>query len=149
MGYADAMGTPGNLVILGGIANGKTHLAAGIAHRILQNNSRWVMFVSVPNLLDHLRAAFAPDVQHPYTAVFDAVCSVPLLILDDFSLEGATAWAREKLFQIINRRYMSGRSVVVVLNGKVPERLLYKIDANAVERIVLDGIPPYSPLGGR
>ena len=53
----------GWLVLLGGYGCGKTHLAAAIAnHQLTLGNP--AMFVVVPDLLDYLRGAFAPDQHH-------------------------------------------------------------------------------------
>ena len=40
-----------------------------------------------------------------YDDLFEQVKSVPLLILDDLGAESGTAWAQEKLHQIIVHRY--------------------------------------------
>ncbi len=141
--YADA--PAGNLVIVGDPSTGKTHLAAGIANHAVQMMPQGVLYVSVPDLLDHLRAAFAPDVQHPYTAVFEAVRSVPLLVLDDFGMQNATPWSQEKLFQIVNHRYLHSLPTVVVVaarNSRQSQRIVYRVKANAVT-VDLRDIPPY------
>ncbi|MEW5718965.1 MAG: ATP-binding protein, partial [Chloroflexota bacterium] len=49
----------GWLLLKGGYGGGKTHLAAAIANERLAR-SEPVLFVVVPDLLDHLRATFAP-----------------------------------------------------------------------------------------
>lgn len=84
--------------------NGKTHLAAAIANE-LANHGQTVLFIVVPDLLDHLRAAFSPAVNVRYDKRFDEVKMAPVLILDDLGTESATAWAREKLYQLFNYRY--------------------------------------------
>jgi DNA replication protein DnaC len=61
--------------------------------------------VVVPDLLDHLRAAFNPQASTPLDRRFDEIKRTPLLVLDDLGTESATPWAREKLFQLLNFRY--------------------------------------------
>ncbi len=63
------------------------------------------MFVGVPDLLDHLRAAFSPQSGTSFDRRFDEVKRAPLLVLDDWGTHSATPWAREKLFQLLNYRY--------------------------------------------
>src|SRR5690242_7159057 len=92
------------LVLRGGPGRGKTHLAAAIANEA-EKVGIPVIFAIVPDLLDHLRATFAPSSDMPYDALFDKVREVQLLVLDDFGAENSTAWATEKLFQLINYRY--------------------------------------------
>ena len=49
----------GWMVLRGAYGCGKTHLAAAIANACLERGQP-VLFITVPDLLDHLRAAFAP-----------------------------------------------------------------------------------------
>jgi DNA replication protein DnaC len=41
---------------------------------------------------------------------------MPLLVMDDFGTQNATGWAQEKLFQIINYRYIKQMPLVVTTN---------------------------------
>jgi DNA replication protein DnaC len=94
----------GWLVFTGDHGTGKTHLAAAIANDRLTRGQP-AIFVTVPDLLDYLRAAFGPNSQTSFDKRFDEVRRAPLLILDDLGTESATPWAREKLYQIVNYRY--------------------------------------------
>ncbi len=94
----------GWLVFTGRSGAGKTLLAAAIANRCIERG-RPVLFIGVPDLLDHLRAAYRPDAEEPYDRLFDQVRAAPLLVLDDLGAQAATPWAAEKLYQIINYRY--------------------------------------------
>ncbi len=47
---------------------------------------------------------------------FERIRQAPLLILDDFGSQNATSWAQEKLFQIINYRYINRLPMVVTTN---------------------------------
>jgi DNA replication protein DnaC len=95
----------GWLVLLGVNGSGKTHLAAAIANQIASGATGEVMFVVVPDLLDHLRASFNPQANVPYDRRFDEIKKAPFLVLDDLGTESATPWAKEKLFQLLNYRY--------------------------------------------
>jgi len=92
------------IVFLGVNGCGKTHLAAAIGNYQLQRG-RPIFFMAVPDLLDHLRATFSPDSVVTYDELFDKVRNAPLLILDEFGEQASTAWAQEKLYQVINYRY--------------------------------------------
>jgi len=83
---------------------GKTHLAAAIANYQLAQGKP-VLFVVVPDLLDHLRSTFSPDSKISYDEFSEKLKETPLLILDDFGEQSATPWAQEKLYQLINYRY--------------------------------------------
>ena len=101
--YANSV--QGWLLIQGRYGCGKTHLAAAIANECVDNGIP-TLFLTVPDLLDTLRFTFdSHDVS--FEERFEQIRQAPLLILDDFGTHSATEWAREKLFQILNFRYIN------------------------------------------
>ena len=110
----------GWLVLFGGYGCGKTHLAAAIANRAIERGQP-VLFVVVPDLLDYLRATFGPNSPATYDERFDQVRNAPLLILDDLGTQSSTAWAQEKLFQILNHRYNARLPTVITSNHRLDE----------------------------
>lgn len=115
-----------------GYGNGKTHLAAAIANHVA-NAGEPVLFVMVPDLLDHLRATFNPASGLRLDKRFDEVKTAPLLVLDDLGTESATAWAREKLYQLFNYRYNARLPTVITTATPIDE-----IDPRLATRM-LDG----------
>ena len=105
----------GWLLLKGASGGGKTHIAAAIANRCLERGIP-ALFVVVPDLLDHLRAAYRPDADVSYDQLFDQVRNAPALILDDLGTQSATPWAQEKLFQLINHRFNARLPTVVTTN---------------------------------
>jgi len=117
----DFAGAPaGWLVLLGDHGSGKTHLAAAIAHATVASGAA-AMFVVVPDLLDHLRATFSPTSRVGYDQRFEEVRTVPLLVLDDLGTETATPWAQEKLFQLLNHRYVAQLPTVLTTSRALVE----------------------------
>ncbi len=110
----------GWLFFTGGFGCGKTHLAAAIANRRLENGQQ-AIFVVAPDLLDHLRMTFGPSSEASYDELFDEVRRTELLVLDDLGAHSATPWAQEKLFQILNHRYNSRRPTVLTTNQRMEE----------------------------
>ncbi len=110
-----ALEPKGWLLLYGGVGCGKTHLAAAIANERLARGEP-VLFISVPDLLDHLRTTFHPDSDVTYDQRFEEVRTAPLLILDDLGAESPTPWALEKLYQIVNHRYMARLPTVFTTN---------------------------------
>lgn len=102
----------GWLTLFGETGVGKTHLAVAIAERRLADGAP-VFFAFVPDLLDHLRAAFVPDSRIRYDSIFDEVKNTPLLILDDLGQERSSSWSDEKLYQIIVHRHNSRLPTVI------------------------------------
>jgi len=103
----------GWLVFMGPSGSGKTHLAAAIANERIRGGFP-AFYITAPDLLDHLRAAFSPGSEVPYDEFFDQVKNAPLLILDDFGVQTSTPWAREKLDQLLTYRYNSKLPTVIV-----------------------------------
>ncbi len=119
VGYCEqfAQDRRGWLVLSGDNGTGKTHLAAAIANAVAAGTSGEVMFVMVPDLLDHLRASFNPQANIPYDRRFDEIKKSPFLVLDDLGTESATPWAREKLFQLLNYRFSALLPTVITTSS--------------------------------
>jgi DNA replication protein DnaC len=113
--YNFAQNPNGWLVLVGPNGCGKTHLAAAIANHCL-NEGEVVLFSVVPELLDHLRAAFAPSSVEVYDQLFAKMREAGLLILDDLGAHYSTPWATEKLFQLLNYRYNWRMPTVITSN---------------------------------
>jgi DNA replication protein DnaC len=110
----------GWLVFIGSYGSGKTHLAAGIGnYRLALGESP--MFVVVPDLLDHLRATFNPSSNSTYDRLFEQIRNCRLLIMDDLGTQSATNWAREKLYQIFNHRYVAELPTIITTTSTMDE----------------------------
>ncbi len=113
-----ALDPQGWLVLAGENGCGKTHLAAAIANEFVDQTRTDIMFVVVPDFLDHLRAAFSPQSGISFDRRFDEIKRTPLLVLDDLGTESATPWAREKLFQLLNYRYTAVLPTVITTSSE-------------------------------
>jgi len=111
----------GWLLLEGTYGCGKTHLAAAIGNARLQQGDN-VLFMTVPDVLDHLRGTFSPTSEVSYDETFDRIRDATLLILDDLGAESPSSWAQEKLYQIFNHRYSHRLPTVVTTNVEI-ERL--------------------------
>lgn len=105
----------GWLVLQGSYGTGKTHLAAAIGnYRLTQGDM--VLFITTPDLLDHLRASYSPKSEATYDETFDRLRDAQILILDDLGAENPSEWANEKLFQLLNYRYVERLPTIVTTN---------------------------------
>ena len=133
------------LMFTGGYGVGKTHLAAAVANYQAERGYP-AMFVVVPDLLDHLRAAFSPDARTSFDQRFEEVRTTPLLVLDDLGTESATPWAREKLYQIINHRYVARLPTVITsaaLTDEIDPRIRTRIFDESRCRVFPITVPSY------
>jgi DNA replication protein DnaC len=110
--------------------NGKTHLAAAVANAVA-NQGKPVLFIVVPDLLDHLRTTYNPATGVRYDKRFEEVKTADLLVLDDLGTESATPWAREKLYQVFNYRYNA--QLPTVITTALP---LERIDPKLASRML-------------
>jgi DNA replication protein DnaC len=128
----------GWLLLEGAYGCGKTHLAAAVGNARL-DHEEGVLFITTPDLLDHLRNTFGPSSEVGYDEMFDRLRNAPLLILDDLGVENPSAWAQEKLFQLLNHRYARRIPTVITTNAdlnaldpRIRSRLL---DEGAIRRV--------------
>ncbi len=127
----------GFLVFIGESGTGKTHLAAAISNQCIEQGLP-VFFAVVPDLLDHLRAAYGPSSEIPYDRLFEVVRTAPLLVLDALGAQFSTPWAEEKLFQVLNYRYNSQLATVFTCSmalDELDERIRTRITDPTVSRI--------------
>lgn len=141
--YAEKPG--GWLVFSGNYGVGKTHLAAAIGN-LQANQGNPPLMVSVPDLLDYLRASFSPSSSASLDRRFEEIKSARLLILDDLGTQSATPWAREKLYQLFNHRYNAELPTVITtasLAEDIDQRLYSRmLDARLCNMLVMTA-PPF------
>lgn len=104
----------GWLLLQGHYGCGKTHLAAAVANFVVDIGIP-ALFLTVPDLLDSLRFSYN-NPESSFEERFEDIRRCPLLIMDDFGTENATPWAQEKLFQILNYRYINNLPLLITTN---------------------------------
>jgi DNA replication protein DnaC len=127
----------GWLLFQGGYGCGKTHLAAAIANFAVSVGVP-TLFITVPDLLDSLRFAYNSS-ETSFEQRFDEIRRAEFLVLDDFGTQNATEWAQEKLFQIVNFRYINRLPMVIttnLLDQDIEERINSRLnDPELVTRV--------------
>jgi len=143
---AFAQNPQGWLVFLGPYGCGKTHLAAAIGNYQAGLGFPPLMVV-VPDLLDHLRAAYAPNSPVSIDQRFEEIRRSRLLILDDLGTQSATPWAREKLYQLFNYRYNAELPTVITtasMPGEIDQRLRSRMSDTRICRMVFMSAPSFT-----
>jgi DNA replication protein DnaC len=135
----------GWLDLQGPYGSGKTFLAAAIAN-FRETQGYPVMFVVVPDLLDHLRATFSPASTASYDQRFEEVRTAPLLVLDDLGTQAATPWVLEKLYQLFNHRYNAALPTVITTaddEKKMDPKLFSRLKDRRLVTVVQITAPSY------
>jgi DNA replication protein DnaC len=139
----------GWLVLQGGLGCGKTHLAAAIGNFAVSMGVP-TLFITVPDLLDSLRFTF-DNPEATFEERFEQIRSAPLLVMDDFGTQKVSTWGQEKLFQIINYRYINRLPLVVTTNlneEDFEERIRSRLqDQELVSRVHIMAPDYRSPAG--
>lgn len=95
------------LILFGGVGSGKTYMAAAIANALLDKGLRVLMkdFAEISNI-----------------SIFDSeeyvksLSDYDLLILDDLGAERKSEFAMQNVFNVVNRRWESGKPLIVTTN---------------------------------
>lgn len=126
-GLAQRCAREGLGMIIGGpVGCGKTHLATAVAmERIAKGFT--VAFYSSPNMFEAMRRDIALD----STDTLDRVRACDLLIIDDIGVERikknksdtSVDWTEERLFMIIDHRYLNRKPVIITTNATNMEQL--------------------------
>src|SRR5438105_5724124 len=143
----------GWLVLIGPNGCGKTHLAAAIANQYLEEGAA-VLFITVIDLLEHLRATFAPTSTVVYDQLFSRMREAALLVLDDLGAHQSSPWANEKLFQLLNYRYNLCIPTIITMNNSawnnIEERIRSRMsDFRLVATVRFDGAQDFRPHNPR
>ena len=116
---------------------GKTHIAAAIANRRIERGHP-ALFLTVADLLDHLRATYRDDAEQDFDDLLDQVRSAPLLILDDLDAYAETPWAREKFFQVVSHRFNAALPTVFTC-VRPPDRIDPRLGTRLADRDAPEG----------
>ena len=134
----------GWLMLQGGFGSGKTHLAAAIANFAVSMGVP-TLFLTVPDLLDMMRFAYG-SADTSFEDRFNEIRGASLLVLDDLGTQNATPWAQEKLFQILNYRYINKLPLVVTTNltlDEIEPRIRSRLSDPDLVSVVKMNVPDY------
>lgn len=106
------------LLLLGPSGSGKTHLAAAVAN-IWGTHTADVMFITAADLMDYLRETFDREKNVSFTERMQKVRGVPYLIIDDLGADQPSAWVKDRLFQIIDYRYLKRMPTIITSSKKL------------------------------
>lgn len=102
------------ILFYGDVGTGKSFTAAAIANELLMQ-MRPVIMTSFIRLLEELRK-FNDDAAELY---IDKLNNADLLIVDDLGAERGTDFALEKVYDVVDSRYRSGKPMILTTNLEV------------------------------
>lgn len=99
------------LLFYGDVGTGKSFMAACIANAII-NKGIPVIMTNISALI----TAMSKDFEADKAQILDRISEVPLLVLDDVGVERGTEFVYEKVQEIVDTRYRSGKPLIVTTN---------------------------------
>jgi len=131
------------LTLTGNVGTGKTHVAVGMI-KLACGLGIEAKFMTMGELLGAIKATYnrersAPrrrnsSIERGEAALLDDLAKLPLLALDDLGTENPTSWARDRLYSLINRRYLGQRTTIVTTNLTL-EELANRLGERTISRL--------------
>ncbi len=119
------------LVFCGQIGTGKTFYAGCIANELI-SQARSVLMTNIPRLITQLGNS-----QEAKNCVLNEISHVSLLVIDDLGVERDTPYSLEKIYEIIDTRYRSGKPLIITTNLKYKDM---KTEGNTSYKRIYDRI---------
>lgn len=99
------------LIIMGKSGVGKTHLAAAIANKLIEDE-RIVLMGRLTTLLEMIKETFRDNTKSE-NELIELYSNVDMIIIDDLGTEKISSWALEKLYTIIQNRFENGLPIII------------------------------------
>ena len=101
-------------IFVGKVGTGKTHLAAGIALSIMQQQ-RSPVFTTVQRLIRRVKDSWRTK-EETESDVINAFASPDLLILDEVGVQFGSEFEKQLLFDVLNERYEKLKPSILLSN---------------------------------
>lgn len=122
------------LLIWGIPGNGKSHIAAAIAHAV-KAKEKTVVFQTVPELLERIRSTFNAKQKDTEKSIMEALLHCDLLVLDDIGSEKISDWVLDVMFRIVDGRYRQKKPIVYTTNLN-PKELKFQLNDRIYDRMI-------------
>lgn len=103
-----------SIVLQGDCGTGKTHLVAAITNYVIDEFGVSCLFDTWSNHLVKIKNEFNGKAEY-----IEALCSIPLLVIDDYGQEKRTEWSDEMLYKVVNSRYE--RLLPILMTTNIPD----------------------------
>ena len=102
--------------------SGKTRIAAGIANELMKRYT--VKFAVSLTILQEIKNTWRRDTEYSENQLLDALYTTDILVIDDFGVERPADWINDKMYQIINERYINQKVTIFTSNDPL-DKLSY------------------------
>ena len=116
---------------------GKTHLAASIANRLIEND-KIVLMGRLTSLLDMIKGTFNDNTKSE-NELMELYSNIDMMIIDDLGTEKISQWALEKLYTIIENRNENKLPIIITTRfdkQRLIERFSTSQDQQLVDAII-------------
>lgn len=107
------------LFLYGKVGTGKTYASACIANELMSND-KTVMSINLGLYLNKVSREWGEAEKD----VLEKVQQCDLLIVDDMGVEQVPDWLKDKVFNLIDARYRSGKSLIITTNLQLDNKNL-------------------------
>lgn len=120
--FADKFEKGKGILIIGEPGNGKTHLAASVVNKLI-NECVPCVFLNVSELLLKIEDGYKGNSQYTLTGVLESLKNADLIVLNDLGKEKYTEKRLETLFTIIDVLYNFEKSIIVTMNPEANAKM--------------------------
>lgn len=100
--------------------SGKTMSVCALANELLEKDYQ-VRFATSARILQEIRNTYSNSSEYTESRMMSDLKTCELLIIDDFGVEKVTDWAQEKMYEIINERYLAERPTIFTANTDIKD----------------------------
>ena len=107
------------LLLFGDVGTGKSYAAGCIANALIDRMES-VLFVGMADVVNRMQGNFGADRDR----YIKSLMRPDLLILDDLGSERSTSFGKERVFDVVNNRLLSGKPMIITTN--IPLNVMQK-----------------------
>lgn len=119
--FAEMRRTGKSAIFIGRLGTGKTHLAIGIALRVMGAQNRTAQYTTVMKAIRRVKDSWSRESRESETQAVDVFAKPDLLILDEVGVQSGTEFERNILFDLLNTRYEKRKPTILISNLEVDE----------------------------
>ena len=99
------------LLLFGNVGTGKSYAAGCVANALI-GRLESVLFVGMSDVVNRMQGNFGTDRDH----YMKSLMRPDLLILDDLGAERNTRFGKERVFDVVDKRLLTGKPMIVTTN---------------------------------